>query len=257
VSEVQTQARTATPTALAIQGLSKTRQSGGRTFRLHLPKMTVPPGAFCAVIGPSGSGKSTLLDMLGLVLRPTKVEHFVLAARPPIHRVDVGALWATHSEASLAAVRRNTLGYVLQTGGLFDFLSVADNIRLPAELIGQSISDSDIDAMLVSFGMQGQAHKRPTALSGGERQRVAILRALAHKPKLVLADEPTAAVDQDRAKAVVKLLKDYAKYHRAAVVMVTHDVALVNGIADIWLKLVPVVTEANRVEYEVREVVPR
>ena len=229
-----------------IRNMVKRREGGERTFQVRLPALDLEAGQFLALVGPSGWGKSTLLDMLGLVLAPSRLETFQLnvpsrsVAGAPDTLVDLGALMrGGEIDDRAAAIRRSAMGYVLQSGGLFPFLSVGENIDLPRSLVGETISRRRTEEEMLRFGLTWGYDKRVSELSGGERQRVAILRGLAHRPKLVLADEPTAAVDRSRAKAVVSTLQGYARELGAAVIMVTHDLSLVRDVADVWVKLVP------------------
>jgi putative ABC transport system ATP-binding protein len=124
------------------------------------------------------------------------------------------------------------LGYVLQTGGLLPFLSVHDNIALPCELAGLGDGRDRARRLAEELGIVDQLDKKPAHLSGGQRQRVAIARALVHEPALVLADEPTAAVDVANAAAIARTFGDLTKTRGACVVMATHDENLARSVAD-------------------------
>lgn len=226
---------------LSVRGLSREREGGGTRFRVSLPRLDLNEGEFCALVGPSGSGKSTLLDLIGLVLEPSTVGRYDLRlGGPGTPMRPLADLWETGAgEDRAAAVRRNAMGYVLQSGGLFPFLSVGENIDLPRRLLRQQVRRAATEAELRQFGLTWGYDKRVAELSGGERQRVAILRALAHGPRIVLADEPTAAVDRNRARDVVATLREYARGRGSAVIMVTHDVSLVRDLADVWIVLKP------------------
>jgi putative ABC transport system ATP-binding protein len=215
-----------------LEGLVKTRSQNESVFELHVPRFTVRPGQMVAVIGESGCGKSTLLDTLALVMAPTRVGRFEITSESQ-SACDVAALWARDDEDALSALRRDLFGYVLQTGGLLPFLSVRQNICLPARIKGGDISASRLDALAGRLGVAGCLDRMPVALSIGQRQRVAILRALAHQPRLVLADEPTAAVDKARARAIMDDMHRLARDEAVAVVVVTHDVDLVMDRADV------------------------
>jgi putative ABC transport system ATP-binding protein len=219
------------PLAL-MEGVSKRRVQGASAFELEVPDLRIAPGELVAVVGDSGCGKSTLLDMLALVMEPTRVERFEMRFVPREPPADVRALWASGAEGRLAALRRDYLGYVLQTGGLLSFLSVADNIALPSRVKGLPTPDRVTAALAQRLGLDGCLRRMPDALSIGQRQRVAILRALLHEPRLVLADEPTAAVDKARAAAIMRDFHALAREREVAVVVVTHDVDLVEGLAD-------------------------
>lgn len=215
-----------------LEGLVKTRSQSESVFELRVPSFEVGPGRMVAVIGESGCGKSTLLDILALVMEPTSVERFEIVTGPSAPPVDAAALWAGGDEGALAALRRDNFGYVLQTGGLLPFLSVRQNILLPGSLSGGRTPSERIEALAAGMGVAGCLDRMPASLSIGQRQRVAILRALAHGPRLVLADEPTAAVDKGRARAIMDDMHRLAREESVAVVVVTHDVDLVMDRAD-------------------------
>jgi len=215
-----------------LEGLVKIRRQSDSVFELEVPRFAVPAGKMVAVVGESGCGKSTLLDILALVMAPTRVERFQAdpGTGPP---QDVAALWARGDEAALARLRRESLGYVLQTGGLLPFLTVRGNIALPGRLKGEDVSSERILSLSRRLGVDGCLCRMPLSLSIGQRQRVAILRALAHHPRLLLADEPTASVDKTRARTIMEEMGHLAREEGVAVVVVTHDLDLVRGWADL------------------------
>lgn len=213
---------------IALRDLTKRRTASGITFELSVPTLDVPRGGCMALCGESGSGKSTLLDILALASRPDSVKAFALHAQAR-QRVDIAALWARGGTDSLAPFRARHLGYVPQTGGLFAFLRVRDNIALPRRLLGLS-DDGTVEHLAERLGVADQLRKKPSALSVGQRQRVAIARALAHGPALVLADEPTASVDPATADTVMALLLEQAAQNGAAVVVASHDWARIKQL---------------------------
>lgn len=217
---------------LDARGLVKYRGQAGVGFELHIPDFRLERGRFVAVVGESGCGKSTLLDMLALVLRPTRCEHFFLYEPGEGSPIDIKSMWELEDEDGLARVRRNYLGYVLQSGGLLPFLTVEKNIWLPVRVKGLKGGETDVRELAQRIGVGSLLTKKPRFLSGGERQRVAILRALSHRPIIVLADEPTAAVDKKRARSIVEDFHALARDHGSAIVMVTHDRGLVAPVAD-------------------------
>lgn len=227
-----TEARSGPPMVWLRQAL-KRREQGGMRFELHIPEVRLAPGDFVAVVGDSGCGKSTLLDLLALVSRPTEVERFTcrFETSEANAEFDVGGLWRDGDEQGLAALRKAHLGYVLQTGGLLPFLTVAQNIYLPARINGRPDREY-ADRLARRFGVERLLNKKPQFLSGGQRQRVAILRAMGHRPQLILADEPTAAVDKKRAGEIVADFHALAKESGTTIVMVTHDRELVAPVAD-------------------------
>ncbi|MFP4154880.1 MAG: ABC transporter ATP-binding protein [Halothiobacillaceae bacterium] len=213
-----------------LEGVSRRRAQGGSAFELIIPALEIHAGELVAIVGESGCGKSTLLDLLALVLRPSRAEIFGFHAPGHQEPTDVGALWLADREDRLAAMRREYMGYVLQTGGLLPFLSVRGNIELPARVAGRPARS--LARLAADLGISGLLDRMPHALSVGQRQRVAIARAVAHGPALVLADEPTAAVDQGRARKIMEELATLARAHGTAVVVVTHDRRLVEPLMD-------------------------
>ncbi len=222
------------PLVLELLNGLKRREQGGITFELHIPNLTLQKGQFVAVVGESGCGKSTLLDLLALVSRPTACSQFSYydtQNAETLQPTDLKNLWDSEAENALAALRRSRFGYVLQTGGLLPFLTVFQNLQLPSKLNGYH-HDLQIKNLAKRFGVDGVLDKKPQYLSGGQRQRVAILRAINHHPNIILADEPTAAVDKTRALSIVKDFHTLAKENGTTIVMVTHDRELVAPFAD-------------------------
>jgi putative ABC transport system ATP-binding protein len=193
-------------------------------FVLEVPAFDVARGTCVAVTGPSGSGKSTMLDLLGLVLRPDHASAFDLTG------ADVGEMWQRDDADGLAAVRARRIGYVLQTGGLLPFLDAAGNIGLSPRLLGVPADEALLARLVDTLGIGALLGKMPSALSIGERQRVAIARALAHRPALVLADEPTAALDPVQGRRVMELLVSLCAELGATAVVVSHDWELVREL---------------------------
>ncbi len=214
-----------------LREVSKIREKGGARFELRVPFLSAKPGEFTAVVGPSGCGKSTLLDMLGLVLQPTNAKEFLFCpGKKGGKPINISAL----SESKLADIRKSSIGYVLQTGGLLPFLNVRDNITLPCKLnrlTGQA-HHKEVLQLVERLGITDQLSKKPQHLSGGQRQRVAIARALAFKPPFVLADEPTAAVDKLTALEIRNEFKELTGQMGVTLIMVTHNQSLVKDAAD-------------------------
>ena len=178
--------------------------------------MTVGPGEVVGLIGPSGSGKSTLLKCLGAVIDPT-------AGRMTLdgHVIFDGA-WRI---SDLRALRRDSIGFVFQAPYLIPVLDVTDNVALLPMLAGRSNPEARARALelLNALDVGHRATAQPAELSGGEQQRVSIARALANRPPVILADEPTAPLDSERALAVVRILNQMALQYRTAIIVVTHD----------------------------------
>lgn len=175
--------------------------------------LVVNPGEFVAVMGPSGSGKSTLLNLAGGLDAPTQGQVVV-----------EGSILGTLNRQQLAAVRRRRVGYVFQDLNLLPSLTAAENVALPLELDGVALRKTRAAAMvaLEEVGLPELAHRFPDEMSGGQQQRVAIARALVGDRRLVLADEPTGALDSQTGEAVLKLLRARVDAG-AAGVLVTHE----------------------------------
>ena len=213
-----------------LKKISISREKGGVTFRLEIPELIIYPGEFIGVIGPSGCGKSTFLDILGLILSVDKSELFRLTIREgnTIFRQEISQLL----DKNLADIRRENIGYILQSGGLLPFLSVKENILLSDKLNNKNIPIKDFNKLINLLGIEEQIEKKPQHLSGGQRQRVAIARALIHTPEIILADEPTASVDKPTGLEIRDQLNKLAKSYGSAVLMVTHDMDMVENKSD-------------------------
>ena len=190
-------------------------------FELLVESLVVRRGEAVAFAGPSGSGKSTLLDLLALALRPSRAGVFSLGTRAG-PSIDVAALWRAGDEDGLTAARAAHLGYVLQQGGLLPFLSVRQNIALGQAVLGRP-DPARVEAVAERLEIAPLLDRPPATLSVGQRQRAAIARALAHRPEVVLADEPTASVHPALADTVLALLVEQARQEDAALVLATHD----------------------------------
>ena len=181
--------------------------------------MTVWPGEVVGLIGPSGSGKSTLLKCLGAVIEPT-AGHMELAGQT-IYDGDRGGLRIP----DLRALRRDRIGFIFQAPYLIPFLDVTDNVALLPMLagVGNDAARRRALDLLTALDVVHRARAGVAQLSGGEQQRVAIARALANHAPVILADEPTAPLDSERALAVIRILNKLAVQYQAAVIVVTHD----------------------------------
>ena len=214
---------TATVTPMvSVEGLVKVRSQSESVFELHVPRFTVLPGQMVAVVGESGCGKSTLLDILALVMVPTRVALFRIdPGGGPAW--DVAALWEREDEGALARLRRDSFGYVLQTGGLLPFLSVRGNICLPGRLKGAEIPAGRLEALSRRLGIEGCLERMPLSLSIGQRQRVAMGRAIVREPRAFLMDEPLSNLD---ARLRVQMRGEIVRLQArlgATMVYVTHD----------------------------------
>lgn len=202
---------------ITIEGLSKRYGSGNAAVdALKEVNMTVAPGEVVGLIGPSGSGKSTLLKCLGAIIEPT-------AGRMTLgEEVIFDGGWKI---SDLKALRRDKIGFVFQAPYLIPFLDVTDNVALLPMLAGQPNAASRRRALelLTALDVAHRAKAQPSELSGGEQQRVAIARALANQPPVILADEPTAPLDSERALSVIRILNEMAQQYQTAIIVVTHD----------------------------------
>lgn len=202
---------------IRIEGLRKRYGEGATAVdALKGVDMTVAPGEVVGLIGPSGSGKSTLLKCLGAVIDPT-AGRMVLG-----NEVIFDEGWKVRD---LRALRRDKIGFVFQAPYLIPFLDVTDNVALLPMLAGVPNAEARARALelLTALDVQHRNEAMPTQLSGGEQQRVAIARGLVNRPPVILADEPTAPLDLERAMAVIRVLNDMARQRQTAVIVVTHD----------------------------------
>ena len=202
---------------IVIENLRKVYGTGdAAVVALKNVNMQVAPGEVVGLVGPSGSGKSTLLKCLGAIIEPT-------AGRMTLGReviYDNG--WRT---PDLRALRRDRIGFVFQAPYLIPFLDVTDNVALLPMLAGlpNALARQRALELLTALDVQHRAQAQPGQLSGGEQQRVSIARALANRPPVILADEPTAPLDSERALGVMRILNRMAREARTAIIVVTHD----------------------------------
>jgi putative ABC transport system ATP-binding protein len=204
-------------TALELRLVSKIYGDGAAQVRaLDEVSLTVEPGALVAIMGPSGSGKSTMLTIAGSLEDPTSGE--VLVGGRPLSRM---------SRNERARLRRRSIGYVFQNFNLLAGLTAAENVSLPLELDGTPARSARAAGLraLDELGLGDRASRFPDELSGGERQRVAIARAVVGERRLLLADEPSGALDSANAEAVMRLVRTACRGEVAGVV-VTHDAQL-------------------------------
>lgn len=225
--------------------MTKVLHGGGSTFELRVPSLRFERGRFYGLIGRSGSGKSSMLDLLAMVSRPTSVGAYELTTGQ--ETVDLAAIVQSDDDRMISQVRLQNFGYILQSGGLFSFLTVKENLRLPFMLAGRAVDEAKIKHLVDLCDMSAQLAKKPSDLSGGQRQRVSILRALCLGPNIVLADEPTASVDENMAELIVAELKRLALSNNVTVIMVSHDIDLVTKFADETITLRPEVIKPGSV----------
>jgi len=211
---------------IELRGVSKTVSSGGEPLTiLHPLTMRVPAGQCLAIIGPSGSGKSTLLGLIAGLDSPS-------SGNILIDGTDITAL----DEDRLARLRGEKIGFVFQFFHLVPSLTALENILVPMEIAGRRDARRRAQGLLDEVGLHDRGHHYPSQLSGGEQQRIAIARALANDPPLILADEPTGNLDSNNGRHILDLLMSVRKSRNATLVMVTHDPS-VAAIADAQLVL--------------------
>jgi putative ABC transport system ATP-binding protein len=190
------------------------RQGDNEITALADVSLEIPRGAFAVVMGPSGSGKSTLLQLIGGLDRPSAGEILV-----------DGRLIGQMADDEVTLFRRTHIGFVFQFFNLLPTLTALENVALPFVLDGRSKAEADrrAAALLAKVGLEARRHHLPEEMSGGEIQRVAISRALAFNPPLVLADEPTGNLDSKTGQAILSLLRQINREERCTIVMVTHS----------------------------------
>lgn len=188
-----------------------------RIQALKKTSFSVNQGEFVALIGPSGSGKSTLLTIIGGLQQPDEGKVLIQ-----------GNKFSEVNDKERTQLRFKDLGFILQASNLIPFLKVKDQLHLVDKINKEDTDSNYIDNLLKQLGIQKLVNKYPSDLSGGEKQRVAIARALYHNPSVILADEPTASLDSERAFEVVELLAESTKKNNKATIMVTHDERLID-----------------------------
>ncbi|VHA66143.1 ABC transporter ATP-binding protein [Streptococcus pyogenes] len=197
---------------LTFKQVTKTFQDGHHEINaLKATDFSIEAGEFVAIIGPSGSGKSTFLTIAGGLQTPSSGQLII-----------DGTDYTHLSEKERSRLRFKSVGFILQASNLIPFLTVQQQLELVDHLTG-SKEKAKANQLFDDLGIAGLKHQLPQELSGGERQRVAIARALYHNPALILADEPTASLDTEKAYEVVKLLAKESKEKNKAIIMVTHD----------------------------------
>ncbi|GLK72372.1 ABC transporter ATP-binding protein [Ancylobacter dichloromethanicus] len=202
---------------LSVRALTRHYATGAGLVRaLDGVSLEVAAGELIGIFGPSGSGKSTFLMLAGLLENPTSGEVWLAGERVSHAGADLDAL---------REIRRKRIGFVFQKANLIPFLSAVENVALGLEIADVSPPDARAHArrLLAALDLAHRADSLPAKLSGGEQQRVAVARALANAPPLILADEPTAALDRVRGRQVMDIFRRIAAAHGAAVVVITHD----------------------------------
>lgn len=210
---------------IECKNVSKTFGDGHTEIQaLKETNFSVEAGEFVAIIGPSGSGKSTLLTIIGGLQGPS--EGKVLIRNNP---------FSEEEEKKRAALRFKEIGFILQASNLVPFLNVRDQLRLVNKVKKTKMEKEQTDSLLEELDVLRLEKSYPSDLSGGERQRVAIARALYHDPSVILADEPTASLDSERAFEVVDILARETKNKQKATIMVTHDERLITKCDKVYV----------------------
>lgn len=208
---------------LTLKQVTKSFKDGSKTIEaLKETTFHIDAGEFVAIIGPSGSGKSTFLTIAGGLQTPSSGEVLIN-----------NYSYSTLSEKERSKRRYQDIGFILQASNLIPFLTVQQHLQL-VDNINRSSQTEVATNLLEDLGIRHLADKLPEELSGGERQRVAIARALYNDPALILADEPTASLDTDRAYDVVKLLAKESKEKKKAIIMVTHDQRMIRDCDKVY-----------------------
>lgn len=203
------------PPLIDVRSLTKTYQLGDVTVNaLQGVTVTLERGTFVAVMGPSGSGKSTFMNLLGCLDRPTS-GHYLLAGIP-VESLD---------RDQLAEIRNQKIGFIFQNFNLLPRMNALENVELPLLYKNSDTPDADGLAMsaLASVGLTGREHNLPTQLSGGQQQRVAIARALINRPEILLADEPTGALDSRNSAEILSIFQRLNRTQGITIVVVTHS----------------------------------
>ncbi|WP_019242007.1 ABC transporter ATP-binding protein [Bacillus massilioanorexius] len=206
---------------LILEHITKEFNDGNKTYPvLKDINLNVKAGEFVAIVGPSGSGKSTLLSIAGALLSPT-------SGKIQIGDAQIGNL----TEQELNKIRLEKIGFIFQSANLIPYLTVRDQLLLIGELSSnqsKKVMAERADDLLAHLGLSHRKDQYPEKLSGGEKQRVAIARAMMNDPEIILADEPTASLDSERGREVVKMLSDEVKRSNKAAIMVTHDLRMLD-----------------------------
>ncbi|WP_028884599.1 ABC transporter ATP-binding protein [Taylorella asinigenitalis] len=202
---------------LEISELLITRGEGSQAFEIELSHFVANYGEAVALCGQSGCGKSSILEVIGLILKPDSLKAYSLGSE------DIATPILNAQHAKLAKLRARNFGFMLQTGGLLPYLSSLENIALSCKIIGEELDEPWLSPIIDRLGASHLLSKYPSQLSIGERQRVSFLRSIAHKPQVLLADEPTAALDPHKADELFDIILESVAELEMCAIIVTHD----------------------------------
>ena len=204
---------------IRMNDIEKIYKMGKNEYKaLYDINLNIKRGEFAGIVGPSGAGKSTLMNIIGCLDTPTSGEYIL------------DGLNTKCSDNKLAEIRNNKIGFIFQNYNLLPKLSVLENVELPLDYMGlnsKEIKERSI-GVIKKLGLQTHIKHKPTELSGGQMQRVAIARALVTKPQIILADEPTGALDSKNGKEVLEILKDLNAEDGITLILITHDLSIAN-----------------------------
>ena len=225
--------------AIEFKEVEKSFQDGDQVVKaLKETTMSIDKGEFVAIIGPSGSGKSTFLTLAGGLQTPSSGSVFINDQE-----------FSNQKESERVKLRFKEIGFILQASNLVPFLTVKKQLLLVDKVAKQKANKKGLD-LLKQLEVESLENKYPEELSGGERQRVAIARALYNDPTIILADEPTASLDTEKAYEVVKILAREAKEKQKAIIMVTHDLRLVDYCDKVYLMNDGVLSEKDKAKID-------
>ena len=204
-------------TILEFKNVKKSFESGNTIIEAVKPiDFKINQNEFVAIIGPSGSGKSTLLTLAGLLQKPSEGEIFI-----------DGENVLNLKDEAVSKFRLNKIGFILQASNLVPFLTVEKQLKFLDKMLKRKTDNEKIDSILEDLGILSLKKKLPADISGGERQRVAIARVIYSEPAMILADEPTASLDSERSYQVMDILKDISRKQNCGVIVVTHDLRMI------------------------------
>lgn len=216
---------------LIINQLSLSRSTG---FTVELDKLELNGSEIAIFEGESGCGKSTLLEIIGTILQPTILDQYQIHLDEN-EVIDIKKYIDQSRKNALSDLRSQYFGFMLQTGGLLSFLTVEENILLPLkmnQLLPLNTCDSErYQRLLKQLGLEALLKKKPSKLSIGQRQRVSFLRSIIHKPKILLADEPTSSLDPKNARSLFNIIMEIAMEENLAAIIVSHDASLVRSFS--------------------------